>query len=290
MPAGTGGKDKPVIVDWTLKPIWEMQVPGFTMNAKKAMKKTFQDVMKASVKCAEENCSGRGACAPRDSKWTNISSVKNLEDLFDPSKCFCIDGVEGAKCNRQPDMALTQKSTPTFVNVWDGYFAFRPKKALSGVASVHWNFVEDRAFKFKTTEPVDARIANLVDEKITGIQNVFDHNSYVHCDTKNGYFMTGVDSAHHNHFEDRTFVYRCGRYDPVEWTIEQETCQAEGEGWTNFVNWFDNPFDFNCETTAGSGYVLVGMQSYHHNSFEDRRFKFKCCKLDRAPLPPRELA
>lgn len=45
---------------------------------------------------------------------------------------------------------------------------------------------------------------------------------------------------------------------------------------TDYVNAMDSPIVFQC----GSG-VIHGIESYHQDTYEDRRFKFKCCNLPR---------
>lgn len=42
---GNGAPDSPVIVKWTYKPIWEMNVPELTASAKSEMKKVFEGFM-----------------------------------------------------------------------------------------------------------------------------------------------------------------------------------------------------------------------------------------------------
>lgn len=44
----------------------------------------------------------------------------------------------------------------------------------------------------------------------------------------------------------------------------------------DYVNAMDSPIVFQC----GSG-VIHGIESYHQDTYEDRRFKFKCCNLPR---------
>ncbi|XP_062610559.1 uncharacterized protein LOC134272331 isoform X2 [Saccostrea cucullata] len=44
--------------------------------------------------------------------------------------------------------------------------------------------------------------------------------------------------------------------------------------WSDYVNNFDQEF-----TYAPESYVISGVSSYHQNAQEDRRFKFKVCKL-----------
>merc|ERR1712025_900323 len=43
--------------------------------------------------------------------------------------------------------------------------------------------------------------------------------------------------------------------------------------WTGFLNNWEEPLLFNCPNDR----VITGMQSYHNNGKEDRRFRVRCC-------------
>jgi hypothetical protein len=57
------------------------------------------------------------------------------------------------------------------------------------------------------------------------------------------------------------------RFNKVE--IDLDGCR-----WTNWLNDYDKPFNLDLENK-----VLVGVESKHSNRAEDRRFKFKYCKI-----------
>ena len=42
----------------------------------------------------------------------------------------------------------------------------------------------------------------------------------------------------------------------------------------DYVNAFDKPVVYMCP----ADFFLAGVQSYHENPYEDRRFKYKCCR------------
>uniref|UniRef100_A0A6I8T2I0 Hemagglutinin/amebocyte aggregation factor n=1 Tax=Xenopus tropicalis TaxID=8364 RepID=A0A6I8T2I0_XENTR len=73
-----------------------------------------------------------------------------------------------------------------------------------------------------------------------------------------------IISKHSNRREDRVWSFACQNslYLPL-------SCN-----WTNYVNDFDQELNFTCPT----GSVLSGMESYHDNKKEDRRWKFRCCQ------------
>ncbi|KAK3795191.1 hypothetical protein RRG08_056254 [Elysia crispata] len=80
-----------------------------------------------------------------------------------------------------------------------------------------------------------------------------------------GQTLKNIFSVHDNRREDRRWRFGC----------------ANGPGgslvgecfWTGYVNGWDAPMNFVCPVN----HVISGLQSYHDNGKEDRRFKFKCC-------------
>merc|ERR1712054_153231 len=78
-------------------------------------------------------------------------------------------------------------------------------------------------------------------------------------------FLTGFGGLHHNGYEDRLFKVKVA-------TIGTSQSASYWSGW---VNNMDASFDFSCR----SNYALVGLQSYHNNHYEDRRWKFKCASF-----------
>ncbi|GFO33132.1 hemagglutinin/amebocyte aggregation factor [Plakobranchus ocellatus] len=80
-----------------------------------------------------------------------------------------------------------------------------------------------------------------------------------------GKILKTVYSVHDNRREDRRWSFSCG--------------QAPGGAaphdclWTGYVNGWDAVMNFVCPRD----YLITGLQSYHDNRREDRRFKFKCC-------------
>ena len=92
--------------------------------------------------------------------------------------------------------------------------------------------------------------------------NLWDSQLSVVCGDCKG--ISRVRSMHNNHYEDRRWRVICH-------TITQASyshCY-----WSGYVNWFDQPFAFQC----AANYVLNGVFSYHDNHREDRRWRFKCC-------------
>jgi len=94
-----------------------------------------------------------------------------------------------------------------------------------------------------------------------GDPNAYDLPHFIQCPTGQGLYR--LRSAHRNDYEDRYFDYACRVV-----TADPVTCT-----WTGYVNAFDEPISFMCPKNQ----YLAGVQSYHRNGYEDRRFSFQCC-------------
>merc|ERR1712110_1148945 len=75
-------------------------------------------------------------------------------------------------------------------------------------------------------------------------------------------YVSGLMSHHNNGREDR-------RFRPLVTTIG---ASQYGLTHTGFVNNWDGRFDFTCPHNK----AIVGMTSYHHNHYEDRKWRFFC--------------
>ena len=74
-----------------------------------------------------------------------------------------------------------------------------------------------------------------------------------------------VESYHSNHYEDRCWSFKC----------RSVGADTTGCFWSDYVNKFDGTLDFDCPTN----YVMNRVSSYHDSYYEDRRWKFNCCKV-----------
>ena len=93
-------------------------------------------------------------------------------------------------------------------------------------------------------------------------QNSYDSPLKVQCSNKEGFYL--VKSQHSNGAEDRQWEWHCRRV---------ATKNFDKTPWTGYINSFDEPIFFNCQ----KNHFLCGVESYHSNHAEDRRWKFKCC-------------
>ena len=78
--------------------------------------------------------------------------------------------------------------------------------------------------------------------------------------------MIRVRSQHNNWFEDRQFDFDCEGNSRIT-----HYCK-----WTDYVNSMRGSMNYACP----HNYVITGVESYHQNGKEDRRFKFECCKVN----------
>ena len=75
---------------------------------------------------------------------------------------------------------------------------------------------------------------------------------------------TGFIVVHNNKKEDRAWSWDCRRVLKHGYP----KCRQTG-----YVNSFDKPMFFMC----GRNQYIYGVESYHNNKHEDRRWKFTCC-------------
>lgn len=95
-------------------------------------------------------------------------------------------------------------------------------------------------------------------------QNTLDQPLLVICNNK--YAFHRIESWHHNGAEDREYQFDC------QFVAEVGFDQCS---WTDYVNHFDKPAMYHCP----ADWVMTGVDSFHDNFFEDRRWRFKCCNF-----------
>ncbi|XP_046340157.1 hemagglutinin/amebocyte aggregation factor-like [Haliotis rufescens] len=158
-----------------------------------------------------------------------------------------------------------------WVNQFDQAFNFTcpPETSLSHVVSSHDNHFEDRVWDFSCRAPPYTS-TNMSNCEWTDYENDFDQPLTFQCASDG--IIAGISSIHDNHYEDRRFKFYC--------------CEISGfiTGscyFTAYVNKFDEHMDY----VVPSGKVMRGIDSYHENKEEDRRFKFEICDLDEHDTP-----
>ena len=142
-------------------------------------------------------------------------------------------------------------------------------QAIVGMNSEHSNRHEDRRFKFNCATPQSDHVT-LDGGEWTDWLNAWDEPLKSDCGAHQ--VLAGVESEHSNRHEDRKTKFLCRNYvtNGPEFTITTHKFPTTG-----YLNRWDRQLDYTCPY----GSVMLGMESYHSNRFEDRRFKAVCTML-----------
>lgn len=100
-------------------------------------------------------------------------------------------------------------------------------------------------------------------ESVYSWQNGWDGNLYVVCGNRQGF--NRVQSYHHNYYEDRRWQWTC---------VTRATENFDHCYWTSYVNNWRWLIGHECLPN----YIINGVNSYHSNSQEDRRWRYYCCR------------
>nr|XP_023671039.1 hemagglutinin/amebocyte aggregation factor-like [Paramormyrops kingsleyae] len=124
--------------------------------------------------------------------------------------------------------------------------------------SKHDNLYEDRIWEFQCKDTFNSNPQCFW----TNYVNSFDEQFTFVC--PNNYVMTGMGSIHDDKYGDRRWQFQCCQ----TYNYCNYNCQ-----WTPYVNFYDEEFTW----LVPSMNYLVGAESVHSNSYEDRRWKFYYC-------------
>ncbi|XP_005113046.2 dermatopontin [Aplysia californica] len=150
-----------------------------------------------------------------------------------------------------------------YQNDWDRPHHFQCPKGqyVTSVHSIHDNGKEDRRWELKCG-------GEWVTENCVWSTHANSWDSQLYFLCPNNMVVTGMDSYHNNHKEDRLFKFRC--------------CGIGGIGkfprncrMTDWVNYWDGPMNFQ----LSKGKVITGAYSVHDNHKEDRRWRFQVCEI-----------
>ena len=95
-----------------------------------------------------------------------------------------------------------------------------------------------------------------------GACNEFDQPLDFQCPT--GYSIDHISGYHNSDYEDRVYCYSCQKVSET-----YSDCYETG-----YVNDWGQPVVSVCKSNQ---YYIAGVNSYHSNPDEDRRFNYKCC-------------
>jgi len=175
------------------------------------------------------------------------------------------DRIWKVQCCRVTNAQLQDMGLTSYLNNWDGELDFTcaDDEVLIGLYSVHSNHHEDRRWKARCAQlrPVGDFF---IQSKWTDWENSWDRALEFEAGVDG--MITGIYSVHHNTYEDRRWKLRFGHANGLD---------CHEQSWTGWKNSWDATLYFSCP----SNQVLHGIESYHENSNEDRRWKFQCCKV-----------
>ncbi|KAL9957247.1 hypothetical protein ACROYT_G038861 [Oculina patagonica] len=166
---------------------------------------------------------------------------------------------------RPPPCDSSLPARVAWVNSWKEYFStYCPSSySLRYWRSQHRNCKEDRIHYFVcTVGPVSYRFHNCA---WTG-HYVNDFDQPVHFTCPHNGFITGVRSEYSRHHRDRRFDFHC---------CHKNGSKAHSCKTTPYQNNWDQEINY----WVPRGYYLVGVYSVHHNTHEDRRWKFEICQF-----------
>jgi len=155
-------------------------------------------------------------------------------------------------------------------NSYDDTLNFKAELAhdgafLCGMQTQHSNSAEDRKFKFATCS-FTGQGSQRTNTWTSSYCNSWD--GVMNCDCPSGRAMYGVYSKHSNNKEDRRWKLHCSKVSGI--TVQSDRCYE-----TEYINGMDGSAHF--ETDANM--VMVGMRGYHYDGTEDRRYRFKLCRV-----------
>jgi len=155
------------------------------------------------------------------------------------------------------------------LNDWDDILNFRcgSSEVLLGLESHHHNGYEDRLWK-ATCVALKESWDNDVVLAYRGLTNyVNGWDNYFQSTLETNRLFTGIASVHDNDKEDRRFR--------VHWAQLYDGLKCTNRRWSGYRNNWDQQLDYKC----GGNSAISGLQSYHDNGKEDRRFNIQCCDL-----------
>jgi len=206
--------------------------------------------------------------------YENFYENSNDLEHCDPSQHNCEN--TGPPKRETPGIPTTQRPTTHrplkprnvlsgYANNWDGQLNFECPlgEYVTRLYSYHNNWKEDRLWKYGCTYTPGIQFKPCYWSRDL---NSWDHEiNYSACEHNGVGFISGFKSHHSNWHEDRIWKVKCC---PL-----QDRCVDKCE-WTGYINGWDDRMDHS----TPNGYGIMGVQSDHHNFYEDRRWKIQMCK------------
>lgn len=130
-------------------------------------------------------------------------------------------------------------------------------QAINAIVSYHNNHFEDRRWKFacKATSGITDGCS------WSGFANNYDEVMSFSCGGQS--VITGWQSEHNNHYEDRRMKFRCCQVLGVLTNCDLSGNANDLDGWLRYG--------------VPENRLLYGVSSWHSNHHEDRVFRFQTC-------------
>ncbi|XP_019646446.1 PREDICTED: hemagglutinin/amebocyte aggregation factor-like [Branchiostoma belcheri] len=146
---------------------------------------------------------------------------------------------------------------------WDGPFTVQCPltRAISRVQSAHCNVAQDRVWRF------ECRFAPgllFIQTYWSPWVNDFDGNMGYTCPFNS--VVTGFMSVHSNSHQDRRWRLKCSRKPGM--TVHSCVVTGYVNNWDAAMNYIVPP-----------SYYIKGIHGVHHNTYQDRRYRFTLCKV-----------
>ena len=176
-------------------------------------------------------------------------------------------------------------AAPDSISYDDGNQQGMPQFASQVALSLSSDFWEDNLTEFEKDLAFeeDEEVGEGMEDKNMQITSETDDSAFIEAliahvkylneldkpvkkDCNKGEGIYEVQSEFRGYYNDRRWSFECRK-------VVQNNAQVTCTQTKSYVNDFNGPIAFSC----GDNQYMAGVESYHDNSKEDRRWKFTCC-------------
>jgi len=216
--------------------------------------------------------------------WTSVDDSDMLN-----AKCSQNEAVSGFKsshdnpnegpkwklqCCKVTDVRLKDMGLTHYLNNWNRMVNYkcRSNEVLTGIYSVYSKTRNDRKYKVRC-----ARLIPIHKVSVTSSWSGYQNNwgKHMHFTAGANKMITGFYSVHDNRSEDRRWRFYSGNSREV---------QCQPQRWSDWKNDMEGVLRLDCPANQ----VLYGIESYHDDRWEDRRWKLQCCRVSSNVLVQRK--
>jgi len=156
-----------------------------------------------------------------------------------------------------------------YLNDWDGRFrwACPYNRPISRIQSEHSSWYGDRRFDYRCEAHPLLSVSSTTCRWTDGWINDYEESINYSCSGAG--YVSGFESKHSNWYEDRKWKVKC--------CSGSGTCLTECRT-SGYVNGWEADMDYS----VPDGKVITSVRTSEHSYwYEDRRWKFRSCKLVR---------